>query len=1016
MPQRHSGTPTPLRRRVCALLRPLIALAFLLPMMLAPRAEAQVVRGSVSGWLMEEGLPLAPLQGDTSLAGMRVWNWIEGDVQRIEAEGWTRVSIGPYDFRAERFTAWVHRRPGAAAEGQAVNEIVLYLEALGDVDRPTGISSAGDDLLVTATLVGAIALSADAFLPGVPENEALSLRGEARAMASLARPRPEAQGVRLDRAEIQKRDPIDYARLNMPDPNAPPGDPIPPDTLSPQVAAVGRPDAVVYFQAGEVEYQFAEDESEGYAVLGGGIVVEYVEAQRRPGEDQPRRLTISADRAVVFTDPLTMDDVLQQQLKAEQVRGVYLEGDVAATDGEFTLRGPRMYYELSTNRAVVLEAVLSTYIESAQVPLYLRADEIRQVTRREWEADEVRIATSEFFTPVVSLGATSIRLEEREINGQTRNYVDVRGATARAGNVPFFFWPRYRGEAERPLIRELTFGSSGRLGTSVETEWDLFALIGRSPENIDADAGLILDYFSERGPAVGLDLDYRTDSGRGNFFGYLIQDDGTDTLSSGREKQIEDETRGMALFTHIEDLGDDWKLILEASYLSDETFLDNYFDSLAETRREFQTRAYLLHQRDNAAFEIFANYDLNDFVPNEDLLQSQQYLVEKAPEAGYYRYADALFDGRVTWSSEYRLSRMRLSFPRISPADIGQSRRAFNIVPTTSFTDALLATGLREDWVSRIYTRHEVAAPMQVGIFKVTPFLMGRFAGYDDDFSEFQAATGAETEEAWWMGAAGLRVFANFSRVDNSVESRLFDLHRMRHIIEPNLTLWHGESNAAGDDYPIYDMDVEGVTRGSAVRLGLRNTWQTQRGGEGRWRSVDVFRLDTDLVFGSGENQEQFSIPHFYDYRPEYSRVGDHVSANGAWQVSDTFITAGDIIYDLNEGHMARGGVGYRLDHTDDLYSFTEARYFDLSSATLLTLGLGYRITPLYAVQGTTVYDLDEDEARSFSMDLTRTLQQLELRFGVSYNQIRDEASFALSLSPRVAGSRWIGGPLRESR
>src|SRR5690606_22908183 len=136
---------------------------------------------------------------------------------------------------------------------------------------------------------------------------------------------------------------------------------------------------------------------------------------------------------------------------------------------------------------------------------------------------------------------------------------------------------------------------------------------------------------------------------------------------------------------------------------------------------------------------------------------------------------------------------------------------------------------------------------MQWGILDVTPFVSGAFVAYDDDFDEFSR----EAEDMRALGGAGVRIATQFSRTNNELDNRLFDLHRVRHIIEPSLTLWHGESTADSDDYPIYDQDVEGMSKGSAMRLGLRNVWQTQRGGPGRWYSVDVVTLDTDLILHS---------------------------------------------------------------------------------------------------------------------------------------------------------------------
>ncbi|NOG55696.1 MAG: hypothetical protein HND57_15455 [Planctomycetes bacterium] len=783
-----------------------------------------------------------------------------------------------------------------------------------------------------------------------------------------------------------------------------------------------------------------DNEAEGYATLSGNLVVQYLELDRRAGEAEPRQLTLRADRAVIFTDPISETDVRTGQLKADQVRGIYLEGNVSASDGNYTLRGPQMYYEFHTNRAIVPEAVLYTYSRDARVPLYLRASELRQVNDRSWEGDDIRLSTSEFFTPTISLGASHVRIDrvDRVVrdgssaaagadgtesgqvtdgteplpNVRTRHYAHAENATIRLGDLPVFWWPGYDGPAENLPLKQLEVGANSRDGMRIATRWDLFSLSrGLSKfDNGRTSADLILQYMSDRGPAVGLDLNYGFDEGRGSLFGYLMQDDGTDRLSSGREIEVDDETRGMIDFWHRQDLPDDWTVILEASYLSDPAFLDSRFEEWAETRREYQSRIYARQQRDNWALELFANYDLNDSVPNEDYLLSRGYNVEKLPEIGYYRLADSLFGGKVSYSSEYRLSRMRLSLPRHTLGQIGQSSFGFGYDPDEELATAMYNAGFRETMVNRFHTRHEMAFPFSLGAIKINPFIMGRLTSYDDNLEEYSDSA----EELWWFGAAGVRASVQFWNVNNNIDNRFFDVHRMRHIMEPSVTLWSGSSDASGEDFPIYDADIEGVTTGSVVSFALRNTWQTQRGGPGRWRSVDMLRLDGEVVFHGSETQGQYDIPRFFDFRPEYSRFGDHARGELAWLVSDSLAIAGHVIYDMNESAIARSSVGYRIDHGRGLFTYADLRYFDANDDTLLGAGLGYRLTSRYRFQGSTTFDLNQSDARSISASLTRSEQQIDLTVGFWYDQFREETSVILYLSPKGTGGRSYGGVFRD--
>ncbi|MCC6908407.1 MAG: LPS assembly protein LptD [Phycisphaerales bacterium] len=970
---------------------------------LSLRESQPIGPGLASRALALQGVGLAPVEGDATLSCLRATIWREGEVQRIYLDGWVNVSVGPYDFTAERGVVWINRQE--YADGTNVSEIALYLENVSAVARPSGMSSEGDQLLITAAITGKVTLQSDEFnedIDTVPPE--ILERGEARVLAQLASqeqtPPPGPQVKRIAPPEPP-------ALIEQPKAVEPGGPPL--DFFRPQVGI--PPEATIAFRMdGRLEYHVSEDGSEGTITLRDNLVVQYLELSVRPPEREPRQLTLTADRAVIFTDPIAPEDLQTQQIDASAVRGIYLEGNVVATDGKYTMRGPRIYYEFSTNRAIVLDGVVHTYSQEARVPIYMRADEIRQSAHNEWQADHVRISTSEFYTPHVSIGAGHVTLEKREnpATRETENYIKVRNATLRAGDLPVFWLPGYKGRAEGTPLRRFTVGASGQNGATVKTEWDLLGIMGWETPFSNADASLLVDYYAERGPAVGLDAVYGTRDSHGRFFGYLIQDDGEDRLSSGAERDVEDETRGIATWSHFARLPDDWTFISEFSYISDPTFVDSFFDNEAEERREYRTRLFARQQRDNWAFEAFVNYDLNNLIANEDLLQSQGYLVEKVPELGYYRFADSLFDGRLVWTSEYQLSRMRLSFPDHTLREIGQGQAGFGMPPSTNLSAAALMAGYREDYVNRFTTGQEISYPFEVGIFRVVPFGVGRFTFYDDDFSEFSQRAEAQR----YFGGGGVRVATQFSRINNTVESRLFDLHRIRHIIEPSLTFFSADSDAGVGDSPIYDVDVEGITTGTVMRVGMRNTWQTQRGGPGRWRSVDVFILDTDFVLSTSETQGDYSLPRYFDYRPELSHLGDHFAGDFMWLVSDQFALAGNMIYDLDRDSIARSAVGYRLDHSRDLYSYTDLRYAEVDDSNLLTTGLGYSLTSLYQFRGSVTFDLNRDDAQSTNLELIRKTPQMDIIFGFSYDQIREDTTISLSLSPRGSGGHRIGGAL----
>ena len=234
-------------------------------------------------------------------------------------------------------------------------------------------------------------------------------------------------------------------------------------------------------------------------------------------------------------------------------------------------------------------------------------------------------------------------------------------------------------------------------------------------------------------------------------------------------------------------------------------------------RREYESALYLKYQRDNSAFTFLAKDALQDFISNDYLLASRQYSVDKLPELTYRRYGDSLFGDKVTYSTENSVTHMRLVIADETPNQLGVRGRAFGIPENQPLDEALAAAGLRSNFVDRFDSRHELSIPMQAGIFNVTPFIVGRFTAYDDDFGEFSSDSDSLR---FWGAAVCARANTTFQRIYNNVENQLLDLHRLRHLVEPYLMVWCAYSSVDQSDLPVYDEDVESLADGSAVQGG----------------------------------------------------------------------------------------------------------------------------------------------------------------------------------------------------
>lgn len=973
-------------------------------------ASAFAQPGLIDGRTFSEINLNAPVQeARLSLSAARVWSWREVNTERLLLDRGVNVSIGPYQFRAGKAVLWLEpiRIDGVDAE-----QLAVYFDKVSDPSGAVGLSQQGERLLVTAIIRrDEPVLKADLLRrerptdPFVEESEARLARFLTELVSPPAAALPETDrtpGARPQAGAPAPRPPALPEWLTSDDRG-----PMPPaDRIPAEEPRAG----IVNFFADTIEIVRTERADEQAVLLTGGVAVQYVQVgdAYRPGPT----VQLSAERAAVFLGDKA--DPVSSSFSADDVRGVYLEGDVVATTGRYTLRGSRVFYDVRTDRAVIVDAVFWTYDEERGMPLYLRADAIRQESINQWSAKNVRLANVGFAEPHFSIGATTVTITNAPRPGSApgssraeQTLVDAKGVTFRFGETPVAWIPGLKGEPNPSILRSIAVDSE-QGDPILRTAWDLYAIAG-----IEAAEGnqatLLLDGYWNRGPAAGLDIDWRNNNLQGSAFAYGIYDDGTDLLPSGSEISHEDDFRGMVEAEQIWRLADDWTLFLEASYISDETFVPAFFRSDAERRREFTNSAYLRYLDESSLFSFEVRGSLNDFVANQYLLQSLGYSTDKLPELAYYRVGDDLFGGLLSYSSETRLSAMRLNFTEPTMAELGfktpaEARAAFGLAPDESIGDALRARGLDEDEHYRADTRHEIEMPLRWGAVNIVPFASGRATVWDDDFDDY---AGKDNDPYRLWGAAGIRFATTIQKVDENVESAFLDLHRIRHLIEPSATIWTSGANLHQEDLPIYDDSVESIATGTAARAGVRNTWQTQRpAGAGGWRSVDWLVIDTNYVWSSGDVDEESPYGRFIEAQPEQSNLGRYLSNEAVLLLTDSVALTSDMIYDFENQTLARITAGAVIDHGYGFSTLAEYRYLDQPQSTLVDLGARYEFTRKYAAVLAGTIDADKSDFQDYSIRIERRFPQWTVAFRITVDNISDDVSIGVALRPAgFAGS-----------
>lgn len=936
-------------------------------------------------------LAAEPIEGAASFTALRANAWTTPDgTRRVSLDSDVRLEIAGYDLTADRAAVWIAPRPDL---GDRLVQIFVYAEGVDTPLAEPAVAVTASDLRIQGVidLAQPISLAVDDVRP-VPGASAF----DARADAALAEALRLAQPV----TPLVDAPPPVPAVIPSPTDEAAVADLAP---ERPRSEPIVEPEGYVTLAAERVT-RVVDEQGIASVVLSGGMHAAYT----IPGDD--RVLELSAERAVVFLNDGDSSAALGS-VNASEIDGIYLEGDVIASDAGYTLRGPRVYYDLALDKALVLDAVFSTYDTSRGFPLYVRAASIRQVSRDEFVASRARLSNTAFARPNITLGARTVTLtRETTPAGRERTIVDAESITLNAGTTPVAWLPRFRGDPGRILLREISVVSVTDAGGEIRTRWDALTLLGFESRD-DLDITLLADAMFQRGPGIGIEAEWNKPNRRGGLLTYWVfNDNGTDVLTNGARIERNGETRGIIRGEDRATINELWTLRTEVAHVTDPAFTDSFFENLAETGREFQTRAHLTRTEDNTIFTFEVAGQIDDFTPNEFLLQSQGYSVERLPEATYTRLADDVFPGapgRVTYTSQSRIGLLRFEIYDATPAEFGftnnaRAQQAFGIDANQTFRQALGAQGQTEEARFRFDTRHELTADLDAGPVQITPWITGRVTAYDNDFGDFGPGTGDETRMHF---VSGITASTTTQRVIDDVYSRALDVNRLRHVMTPSVTFFNAVTSVDQDELPVYDESVESLANGNALRFGLAQTLQTKRGGPGRWYNVDLFTLDAELVFASDDSIGESTVGRYDPAQPELSRLSDFATVSSTYQLTDAVAVVGGTIYDIDNERHATTTAGILIDHHPGLSSFIRYRRLHDQDSTLLGGGFRYALTEKYDINTNATFDTEASELQNISVELLRDFQSAVFGAAVTYSNISESTSLGVLFQPLGRGS-----------
>jgi hypothetical protein len=642
----------------------------------------------------------------------------------------------------------------------------------------------------------------------------------------------------------------------------------------------------------------------------------------------------------------------------------------------------------------VVKAEMRTFDEKRGMPVYVRAEKIRQISENKFTAEDATVTTSEFHTPQISSTSDSVEVTDKtpDESGSDNIYqVDMRNVRLKMYDKTFFRWHRIKSDLQQSdlPIKSASVGSDSEWGTTLETEWYLSRLLGlQEPEGVDST--LRVDYFSDRGPGTGVEIDYEREKYYGEMVGYIMHDSGEDDLGNSSDRENLEpprNLRGHFRSQHRQYLPEDWQLTTEFSYSSDKHFYESFYRKEDLTNKERETVIHLKNIRDNRGLSILGKTRINDFYNT----------TEEAPSVEYHLTGESFWDEKLTFYSDSTISRFR---PRYE----SQSSEPAN------FSDK---------FHTLLATRNEIDAPLWFNNTKIVPYAAGTI-GYEDDMG-FRTELGGGTEDGEkevFIGELGVRGSgAPISRVYHNVKSELWDLNKLRHVIQPTFTAaGFGASDSTAEQRDI-------------LSLGLTQRLETKRGKGDHRRTVDWMRLDSEIIWVSDSESESvgpnyliWNKPYSPLYNPSsravpktdrrssdsYGPRRNYLGLDYIWNISDTTTLMSDMNFDLQGGVVQQFNIGLSKLCWPDLRFYVGSRYLRNVEVTAdgttqkgsndFTFAATYQIDPRYMLLFSQSYNFDYGKSVDNEIALIRRYHRVYygLVYQADHSLGRDSITFSI--------------------
>ena len=656
----------------------------------------------------------------------------------------------------------------------------------------------------------------------------------------------------------------------------------------------------------------------------------------------------------------------------------YFEGHVRINQGRRMIQASQVYYDFQREQALAIDTKIRTFAETRNVPVYYYAKEVRQLAKGLFVGTDAWMTTCEFAHPHYEMGASKMTLMDLTPppgEGEEKpEYRRVRfvgeDVQARIRHFPITYWPRLASDftESETALRTVRIEHRSSRGTGIVSQWHLLKLLGIDQKPPGFDFYLDADFWSERGPAIGVESKYLREDFYGKFLSYYLHDSGKDFFGGERVKP-EDAARGRILWQHRQYLPQNWELTLEFSKISDRQFMNEFFEREAETGKAQETLAYLKKQDRDQALTILASARLNDW----------ETQTEYFPQVTYNTIGHSLLRDHLTYFQHSEVAEARYRS--------AEWRKVFG--PNTIYEDKLRAKDSGATLLAD--TVHEVDLPLKFPPVNVVPFAEARM-------SYFQEILDRSHDKWRFTGKEGVRAATQAWRVYDNVESDFWDVHRLRHINIFDVSAYTAQCSTASRNLIPFDVTeagtpiVQGVDSTGVVELGWRQRFETKRGMPANRVNVDWITFDTEATFYDNRITPKID--------PDGKRAYNHLNNLAEWKVTDAASLWTDTNFNLESGTLDLFGVGTSITHSPRLSYTIAQRYIPDANSSVTTFGFEYRINEKWQLHVLEQYDFDRQQNAQSDIVLIRRLHRWLLRFRFELDEARKDKFIGIEFQP----------------